>query len=174
MDVSSENSIKSAQDLIFETYGKLDILVNNAGVFLDKGSFFESDRELVKKTFETNVLGAFSLCQAFLPSMKEHNFGRIVNVSSGMGQLTDMNSGYPGYRISKTALNAVTKMVSEDTDKKNIKVNSVCPGWVMTDMGGPSATRSVEKGAEIITWAALLPHEGPSGKFFRDKKEIPW
>lgn len=174
LDVTSNSSIKEAKTLILDVYGKLDVLVNNAGILIDKGDFYATGWETVLETFETNVLGAFGLCQAFLPSMTEHNFGRIVNVSSGMGQLSEMNQGYPAYRISKTALNAVTKMVSEEVKNKNIKVNSVCPGWVMTDMGGSNATRSVDKGAETIVWAALLPNEGPTGRFLRDKKEIEW
>ncbi len=174
LDVASDSSIDEAKALILDVYGKLDVLVNNAGILIDKGDFYATGRETILETFETNVLGAFSLCQAFLPPMTEHNFGRIVNVSSGMGQLSEMNQGYPAYRISKTALNAVTKMVSEEVKNKNIKVNSVCPGWVMTDMGGSQATRSVDKGAETIVWAALLPNEGPTGKFLRDKKEIEW
>ncbi|TGN19391.1 SDR family oxidoreductase [Leptospira idonii] len=174
LDVSKEKSLMELYEFIEGSYGKLEILVNNAGIFADKGNFFETGREEMVRTFETNVIGPLRLTQLFLPMMMKHNFGRIVNVSSGMGQLSDMDAGYPAYRISKTSINALTKMTFAETKGKNIKVNSVCPGWVKTDMGGPNASRSIEQGAETIVWAALLPDSGPNGTFLRDKKEIPW
>jgi len=174
LDVSKEKSLLSLQDFIDGSYGRLDILINNAGIFLDKGEFVNTTLEELNATFQTNVAGPLRLIQLFLPGMIQNNFGRIVNVSSGMGQLSDMGSGYPAYRISKTAINAITKIAAQETSGKNIKVNSVCPGWVKTDMGGPNASRSIEKGAETIVWASLLSDDGPSGKFFRDKKEIEW
>ena len=122
--------------------------------------------------FNTNTLGAVRLIQALGPLMKPN--GRIVNVSSGMGQLSDMDSRVLGYRLSKTALNAVTRVFSRELEKQNIKVNSVCPGWVQTDMGGPNATRTPAEGAASVLWAARLGPDGPSGGFFRDGKEIPW
>jgi NAD(P)-dependent dehydrogenase (short-subunit alcohol dehydrogenase family) len=106
--------------------------------------------------------------------MKKNNYGRVVNMSSGMSQLSDMNGGYPGYRISKTSINALTRILNDELQSYNILVNSVCPGWVKTSMGGPQATRSVEQGAETAVWLATLPDDGPRGKFFRDRKEIPW
>lgn len=174
LDVSKEQSISAALDTITGSFGKLDILVNNAGIFADPGSFFDTTSEDLHRTLLVNLYGPLRLIQTFLPMMIQNDFGRIVNVSSGMGQLSEMGSGYPAYRISKTAINALTNVASAEAVGKNIKINSVCPGWVKTDMGGASATRPVEKGAETIVWAATLPDGGPTGKFFRDKKEISW
>ncbi|MCG6140584.1 SDR family NAD(P)-dependent oxidoreductase [Leptospira mtsangambouensis] len=174
LDVSKEQSIGRALDVITGSFGKLDILVNNAGIFADPGSFFDTTSEDLHKTLLVNLYGPLRLIQIFLPMMIQNNFGRIVNVSSGMGQLSEMGGGYPAYRISKTSINALTSLSSVEAVGKNIKINSVCPGWVKTDMGGESATRPVEKGAETIVWAATLPDNGPTGKFFRDKKEIGW
>lgn len=174
LDVSKEQSISEALDTITGSFGRLDVLVNNAGIFADPGSFFDTTSEDLHRTLLVNLYGPLRLIQTFLPLMIQNNFGRIVNVSSGMGQLSDMGGGYPAYRISKTAINALTNVSSAEAVGKNIKINSVCPGWVKTDMGGASATRPVEKGAETIVWAATLPDSGPTGKFFRDKKEISW
>ena len=106
--------------------------------------------------------------------MKKRKYGRIVNLSSGQGQLTDMSSGTPAYRVSKTALNALTRITAAETRATNILVNAMCPGWVRTDMGGPNASRSVELGADTALWLATLPDGGPSGGFFRDREPIPW
>jgi NAD(P)-dependent dehydrogenase (short-subunit alcohol dehydrogenase family) len=114
------------------------------------------------------------LVQAVLPIMREAGYGRIVNLSSGAGQLADMGCGFPAYRMSKTALNALTRITAAEVRGTNIKVNSVCPGWVKTGMGGAQAERPVEKGAETPVWLATLPDDGPSGGFFRDKKQIAW
>lgn len=157
----------------------VDILVNNAGVFLD-GRDGALDTALsvqlstVEETLNVNTKTPLQLCKAFLPGMMERNFGRIVNVSSGMGQLSEMNGGYPAYRISKTALNAVTKIMAAEAAGKNVLVNSVCPGWVRTDMGGAQAERTIDKGIAGIVWAATLPDGSPTGGFFRDGKAIDW
>ena len=123
---------------------------------------------------ETNTYGAIRMIQVFYPLLKMSDTPRIVNVSSGMGQLSEMNGGYPGYRISKTALNAVTRIVSDETQDSPLKINSVCPGWVKTDMGGPNAEVSVSEGADTIVWLATLPSDGPTGGFFRERKPIEW
>ncbi len=137
-------------------------------------SIFQADASLLRETFETNTLGPLFVAIALVPLMRRNDYGRIVNVSSGMGQLSDMDGGYPGYRISKTALNAVTVILARELEDTNIKVNAVCPGWVRTDMGGASATRSPEEGADTIVWLATLPDDGPSGGFFRDRRPIDW
>ena len=146
-----------------------DILVNNAGIMTR-----EDSASAIEATFKTNALGPFLLCKVFVPGMVQRGFGRVVNVSSGMGQLSQMNSGYPGYRMSKTALNAVTRMFADEAQGTDILVNSVCPGWVRTDMGGANAARSIEEGADTIVWLATLPEGSPSGGFFRDRKAIAW
>ena len=175
LDVTAPVSVgRLAADLESE-YGRLDILINNAGVMPEHGeaaSVFKADVDLVRQTLETNTLGSLRMAQALIPLMRGE--GRVVNVSSGMGQLAEMNGGWPGYRFSKAALNALTRILADELEGTRIKVNSVCPGWVRTDMGGPGATRSVEQGAETPVWLALLPDDGPTGSFFRDKQPIPW
>lgn len=180
LDVTDARSIRQLAEFIANEYGRVDVLVNNAGVFLDPvgdsdasaSTVFRADIETLRATMETNLYGPLRLCQALIPLME--GSGRVVNVSSGMGQLSEMNGGCPGYRLSKTALNALTRILADELQNTRIKVNSVCPGWVRTDMGGAHATRSVEEGVETIVWLATLGDDGPSGGFFRDRKAIPW
>jgi NAD(P)-dependent dehydrogenase (short-subunit alcohol dehydrogenase family) len=178
LDVTSAESCDRLAQFLGDRFGQLDILVNNAGVLLDysesDGSVFSLKISTLQKTLETNTFGPLLLCQALVPLMKEHNYGRVVNVSSGAGQLHDMGTGYPSYRISKTALNAVTRIVANELKGTNILVNAVCPGWVKTDMGGANATRTPEQGADTIVWLATLPDDGPTGEFFRDRQPIDW
>lgn len=181
LDVDSEASVASFFKSFKEQWKSLDILVNNAGVFLDGDrnakippSIFASTEEILLKTFNTNCLGPLRMIQMAVPMMKTQNYGRIVNLSSGMGQLTEMSGFYPAYRISKTALNAITRIAQEECKDEDILINSMCPGWVKTDMGGAEAPRTPEKGAETALWLALLPKDGPRGGFFRDQEPIPW
>lgn len=182
LDVTHAASIQALANFMRKEFGRCDILVNNAGVFLDKSdpeekevpSIFSVHLDTIRATMETNVYGPLLLCQSLLPLMKKNNYGRVVNMSSGMGQLSDMNGGYPGYRISKTSINALTRILNDELQGTNILVNSVCPGWVKTSMGGRGASRSLEQGADTAVWCATLPDDGPRGKFFRDRKEIPW
>jgi NAD(P)-dependent dehydrogenase (short-subunit alcohol dehydrogenase family) len=120
----------------------------------------------------TNLIGPFLLCQALIPLMQ--GSGRVVNVSSGMGQLSEMAADFPAYRISKAGLNALTGIFASELEGTGIKVNAACPGWVRTDMGGARATRSVEEGVATTIWLATLPDDGPSGGLFRDRRRIPW
>jgi len=177
LDVTDPLSVDRLIEDVNGSYDRIDVLVNNAGVVMrpqdDRGTL-EVDLETIRRTLEINTLAPLRLCQAVVPVMRKNGYGRVVNVSSGMGQLDDMESGWPAYRISKTALSAVTRLVAREVSGANILVNAVCPGWVRTDMGGPSATRSVEKGAAGIVWAATLPDRGPNGGFFRDGRRIPW
>jgi NAD(P)-dependent dehydrogenase (short-subunit alcohol dehydrogenase family) len=178
LDVSKSESILAFTSYLSETFEVIDTLVNNAGIFPDpppsdsNSSILKTDPDLVQQGFLINTLAPLRLCQAIIPLMKGH--GRIVNVSSGMGQLSDMNGCCPAYRLSKTALNAVTRILADELQETGIKINSVCPGWVRTRMGGDEASLSVEEGAKGIVWAATLPDDGPSGGFFRHGKAIPW
>jgi NAD(P)-dependent dehydrogenase (short-subunit alcohol dehydrogenase family) len=176
LDVTDPGQIAALAQAMEREHGRCDILINNAGVLLDqRGSrVLDAKVETLRETFETNVYGPLRLCQALVPLMRLHCYGRIVNLSSGLGQLEDMGDGTPAYRASKTALNALTRMFSEATRRDNILVNALCPGWVRTDMGGASATRGVEKAAETAIWLATLPGGGPTGGFFRDKRRISW
>ena len=149
----------------------------SALIGVEKGALYPAFSLL--GSFTVNTLGPFLLCQAFIPLMMMHGYGRIVNVASGMGSLTDMHgafgTGWPGYRISKTALNAVTRVFAAELEAyRNIKINSVCPGWVNTAMGGGNAPRSVAQGIETTVWLATLPEDGPSGQFYRDREAIAW
>jgi NAD(P)-dependent dehydrogenase (short-subunit alcohol dehydrogenase family) len=157
-------------------WGRVDILVNNAGVLLDARGARAStiDVEIVRQTLETNVLGVLIVTQTLLPLMRRGGYGRIVNVSSQLGQLEAMGAGTPAYRISKTALNALTRTLAAELEGTGIKVNAACPGWVRTDLGGASAPRSVEEGADTAVWLATLPDDGPSGGIFKDRKPIAW
>lgn len=175
LDVSDPVSIKRLVSFVSDEYGRLDILVNNAGVYIDDhSSVLQIDMDAFQTTMTTNLHGPLQLCQAFVPMMKEHRYGRIVNISSGMGQITEMGSGYPAYRISKVGLNALTRILAAELQGTDILINSMCPSWVRTDMGGANATRSVAQGADTAIWLATLPKGGPQGGFFRDRKPIPW
>ena len=176
LDVTSTRSIKSLVSHVADKFGRLDVLVNNAGIMIDsRGTrFADSSLETYRNTFETNVWGPLLLIQSLLPLMRKCGYGRIVNLSSGLGQLSGMGNNTPAYRMSKTALNALTCIVAAETRGSDILVNAACPGWVRTDMGGPGATRTVEEGAETPVWLATLPTGGPSGGYFRDRAVIAW
>jgi NAD(P)-dependent dehydrogenase (short-subunit alcohol dehydrogenase family) len=175
LDVTDESSIDEVAGFIRDKYGRLDILVNNAGIMIDSGSVFLADNvDLIMETMATNVYGPLRITQKLLPLMRKNNYGRIVNISSGMGQLNDMNGGYPGYRLSKVSINALTRIMADELKGTNILVNTMCPGWVKTDMGGRGAYRTPEQGADTAVWLAMLPDGSPGGKFFRDRQEIPW
>ena len=175
LDVTNETSIQALKTFISNQYKHLDILVNNAGIFPDsKESALSSQVDTLRTAMETNLYGPFRLCQTFIPMMQANNYGRIVNLSSGMGQLSEMNGCCPAYRTSKTALNAVTRLFADELQGSNILINSMCPGWVRTDMGGPNATREVNEGADTALWLATLPNDGPTGGFFRDRQPIAW
>jgi NAD(P)-dependent dehydrogenase (short-subunit alcohol dehydrogenase family) len=174
LDVTDDDSVERCFTGVHDEFGRLDVLVNNAGVGYPGMAAVDADLDAVKDVMETNLFGAWRCAEHAIPLMRAHRYGRIVNVSTGMAQLTDMGGGSAAYRVSKTALNALTRMLTAETHGDGIKVNSVCPGWVRTDMGGASATRSVEEGADTVTWAATLPDDGPTGGFFRDRSPIPW
>jgi NAD(P)-dependent dehydrogenase (short-subunit alcohol dehydrogenase family) len=152
------------------------VLVNNAGVMLDpRGSrFLDSKLDTYRDTMETNFFGPLQLAQSVVPLMKANRYGRIVNLSSGLGQLQDMGAGTSAYRISKTALNALTRILAAEFRESNILANSMCPGWAQTDMGGEHAPKSAAEAADTAVWLATLPDDGPTGGFFRDRNPIAW
>jgi NAD(P)-dependent dehydrogenase (short-subunit alcohol dehydrogenase family) len=180
LDVSDDASVGTFARHVEKELGRVDVLVNNAGIMIDEAEgggggtpgVARARIETLRRTMEVNVYGALRVTQALLPLMPR-NDARIINVSSGMGQLSDMNGGWPAYRISKTALNALTRILADELRGTGIKVNSICPGWVKTDMGGPGATRTPEEGADTIVWLATA-RDTPTGGFFRDRKPIPW
>jgi NAD(P)-dependent dehydrogenase (short-subunit alcohol dehydrogenase family) len=174
IDVTDAGSIRRAADELAGHAERLDVLINNAGVLLDEDKdALTITPEIFEATFRTNTLGPWLVAQAFAPLLKKSREPRIVNVSSGGGQLEDGADGWaPAYCVSKTALNGVTVQLAAALPK--CAVNSVCPGWVRTDMGGENASRSVAEGAATIVWLATdAPHD-LSGKFVKDRKVIPW
>jgi NAD(P)-dependent dehydrogenase (short-subunit alcohol dehydrogenase family) len=175
LDVSSAVSIDHAKTDIDRRFGGVDVLVNNAAILLNEyDSLFETPLDNLRRTFETNVLGAVAVSQAFVPGMVDRGYGRIVNVSSRAGQLSTMSGYAPAYSMSKAALNAFTRQLADATNGSGVLVNSACPGWVQTAMGGRNAPRSVEEGADTIVWLATLPDDGPTGSFFADRQTIAW
>jgi len=175
LDVTRPEQIEAALEFVQSTCGRLDVLVNNAGIYLDEqASILDLDLTDVRLTMETNFYGPLMLCRAFAPLMRQQQYGRIVNVSSGYGALSEMGAGAPAYSISKAALNALTCILADELRGGDIKVNAACPGWVHTQMGGPEAPRTPAEGADTIVWLATLPARGPSGGFFRDRRRIPW
>ena len=174
IDVSKPDSIRRAAEEFSRTGDRLDTLVNNAGILLDDDKdVLMVAPEIFETTLRTNTLGALLVSQAFVPFLKKSDAPRIVNVSSGGGQLADGAEGWaPAYCISKTALNGVTVQLAAALPK--FAINSVCPGWVRTDMGGTNATRSVAEGASGVVWLASEAPPSMTGKFFRDRKVIPW
>ena len=175
LDVTDEKGIAQLARDIEKEFRRLDVLVNNAGISIDGGQRgVDADLDVVRETLEMNLFGAWRLCKAFVPLMQRNRYGRIVNVSSGMGAINDMGGGSPAYRVSKTSLNALTRILASELRGTGILVNSVCPGWVQTDMGGSGASRAIEEGADTPVWAATLPNNGPTGCFFRDRRQIPW
>jgi len=201
LDVTNEKDIRALQSFILKKFGHVDVLVNNAGVMIDGGrsqlegllarrlkkasrkldfgegpGILGTDRDIVRWTLEVNLLGSLRMCQVFVPLMMKAGYGRVVNVSSRLGQLDSMTDAekVPAYQMSKTALNAVTLMVADAARGTNVLVNSVCPGWTRTDIGGPEAPQSTEEAARTILWLATHPDGGPTGGFFYNKKRIDW
>ncbi|MEP0985814.1 SDR family NAD(P)-dependent oxidoreductase [Ekhidna sp.] len=173
LDVSNGEHINEFIHEFKDEVGGLDVLINNAGILIDSGTdVMNIDFDVVHKTIETNLYGPWRLIQGLLPLLEKSANGRVINISSGMGAIQDLSNDHPAYRISKTALNALTLMVHSHSGSL-INVNAMCPGWVRTDMGGSGASRPVEKGAETAVWLATA-EEIANGKFLRDKTVIDW
>ncbi len=173
LDVTSTDQAQALSERLQARYGQVDALVNNAGAILpgDRGPGYAADPAVILGTIDVNALGALRVTQALLPLLRAAK-GAVVNVSSGMGGITEMNGGNAGYRLSKASLNALTRILHDELNGAGLRINAVCPGWVQTRMGGARATRSVEDGARGVVWAATLPPDGPSGGFFRDGRPI--
>ncbi|HSN20462.1 MAG TPA: SDR family oxidoreductase [Usitatibacter sp.] len=176
LDVTDTRSVKRFVEQVDKHHGAPSILVNNAGIYPESTNarVVDTPTSVWRETFETNLFGAVRMCREVVPLMRKMRFGRIVNVSSGLGQLHQMGEGSPAYRVSKAALNALTRTLAAEVAGAGILVNSMSPGWVRTGMGGEDAPRSVEEGADTAVWLCLLPSNGPTGQFFRDRKPIPW
>jgi len=175
VDLGDEQSIEAFGARVEREHGRLDVLVNNAAILLDEGkSILDVTAREFENTWRVNVLGAFLMTKRFAPLLRRSGHGRVVNVSSGAGQLSSMSNYAPSYSTSKAALNAITILFANAMRRDGVLVNCADPGWVRTDMGGPGAPRSVEQGADTIVWLATLPDDGPTGGFFHDRKKIAW
>ncbi|HEX9309956.1 MAG TPA: SDR family oxidoreductase [Gemmatimonadaceae bacterium] len=175
LDVANVQSIRECMNWVRRDLGRVDILVNNAGIMIEEEDADPLEElEIVRDTMQTNVYGPLLLSRLATPIMKSRRYGRIVNLSSGMGSLAEMSAGYIAYRLSKAGINVLTRVIAAETEGMGILVNSVDPGWVQTGMGGRGASRTVYKGAETVVWLATVPDSGPTGGFFRDRKPIPW
>lgn len=175
LDVSSSNSIHQAASQFASITDHLDVLINNAGIYPDEGvSILTLQRRQMIETFQTNTFGPLEVTQAFVPYLRKAVAARVINVSSGYGQLDGLSPTVPSYCLSKLALNGLTIMLAQALQSDHIAVNSMCPGWVRTEMGGPNATRSVPEGADTAVWLAGEASHELTGKFFRNREEIPW
>ncbi len=174
LDVTDGATLDAVAAEVGERFGRLDALVNNAAIHYDSWQRASgADLAVVAEALNTNLVGAWRAAEAFLPLLRAGGHGRIVNVSSGAGSLAEMDGGVPAYSVSKAGLNALTRMLAAELAGDGILVNSVCPGWVATDMGGPGG-RPVAEGAAGIVWAVELPDGGPTGGFFRDREPAAW
>lgn len=176
IDVENRESIRKAAETVASHTQQLDVLVNNAAIYVAGDvNLLDLNPDLFERTVRTNVFGPVYVTQAFAPLLRKSTRASVINISSGLGALTaDNGSTAPGYSISKTALNAVTKQMSAAFAADGVAVNSVCPGWVRTDMGGPNAHRSVAEGADSIVWLASEAPRELTGRFIRDRKPIDW
>ena len=176
LDVNDTPSVRAFVDAVVRNAGVPTILVNNAGVFPEERGAKVTGLSTAywRATIETNLYGPVRMCREVVPHMQKMRYGRIVNISSGLGQMSRMGAGTPAYRVSKAALNALTITLAAEVRDSGILVNSMSPGWVRTDMGGEEAPRSAEEGADTAVWLCLLPSSGPTGQFFRDREPIAW
>jgi NAD(P)-dependent dehydrogenase (short-subunit alcohol dehydrogenase family) len=183
LDVTDPTTMEATIARIKDKFRRLDVLVNNAGIMLDAETrILELSGILLQNTLETNTFGPLLLSQACIPVMKQNRYGRIVNMSSTLGSLTDIanpdsaHAGVqsPAYRLSKILLNGITVLLARELRGTNILVNSACPGWVQTEMGGDQAPILPEQGAATPVWLATLSDDGPSGGFFREQQPVPW
>jgi len=175
LDVTDAVGAAALAQSLEREFGRVDVLVNNAGIMSKSDApALEVGADVVRELFETNTLGPLRVAQALAPLLRRSERGRIVNMSSGMGALEGNEGGWAAYRLSKTALNGVTAVLAAELKRDRIAVNSMCPGWVRTDMGGPNATRDVAAGADTAVWLALDAPQSLTAKFLRDRKVIPW
>jgi NAD(P)-dependent dehydrogenase (short-subunit alcohol dehydrogenase family) len=174
LDVTDEQSISDIAEYVEDTCGRLDVLINNAGIMLEENHrALDVDLEDFHRTMATNFYGPFMLTRKMLPYFRDSKDPRVINISSRMGQLSGMGGGHAAYRISKAALNVLTIIMARELEVEGIRVNSMCPGWARSDMGGANAAKSVKDGADTAVWLATAD-KIETGKFYADRKVIPW
>ena len=174
LDVTDEQSISDVAEYVEDTCGRLDVLINNAGIMIEENhKIMDMELDDLHKTMATNLYGPLMLTRTMLPFFKDSKDARVINVSSRMAQLSGMEGGHAAYRISKAALNALTIVMAKELEGEGIRVNTICPGWVRTDMGGPNANKSIEEGPDTAVWLATADNI-ENGKFYADRKVIPW
>jgi NAD(P)-dependent dehydrogenase (short-subunit alcohol dehydrogenase family) len=175
LDVADDHSIHQAVETVQHEFNQLDVLINNAGIYPDEGvNILTIDRDLLDRVMNTNTFGPIRIAQAFLSLLEKASASRIINVSSSYGALDGLSANVPSYCLSKLALNGAAIMLAEALQSKDIAVYAMCPGWVKTDMGGASAPRTPEQGADTAIWLATEASPKLSGKFFRDRQEISY
>ncbi|MFD8303765.1 SDR family NAD(P)-dependent oxidoreductase [Streptomyces sp. NPDC059690] len=177
LDVTSAKSVTEAVREATGLTGGIDVLVNNAGVSLDRELRPPYiDEDILRATLDTNLTGAWRVAEAVVPGMVEAGYGRVVNVTSSYGSLALMDSGrHPAYRISKVSLNALTRMLAAELSGTGVLVNAADPGWTRSGMGGRSAPRGPEEGADTPVWLATLPEgDETTGGLFADRRPLPW
>lgn len=182
LDVTSDDERRAITEYVLEQYGRLDVLINNAAVMLDssikKPDGIAGTDEItvlqIRQSLEVNAIGPYDLIRRLSAVMRKHKYGRIVNVSTGLAQLSSMGGRWPSYRASKAMLNAMTCIFAAELSADNILVNSVSPGWARTNMGGGHAPLSAEEAIDSIVWACQLPDNGPNGVFIEKRQIIPW
>lgn len=175
LNVTEAASVQQLYTFVKDQYGAPDALINNAAILIDDNeNILQVSPERFQQTFETNVWGVLRLCQIFIPLMRQRKYGRIVNVSSEMGQWDSLDGGTPAYSLSKTTLNGLTVQLARSVAGSGVLINACCPGWVKTDMGGPHAHKTVAEGADTPVWLATLPADGPHGGFFQERQPLAW
>lgn len=176
LDTANGDSCRDFVEKAESEFGRIDGLINNAGILLDANTpVLELSEAELERTLEVNLFGPIRLCQLVVPGMQSRGYGRVVNVSSGLGAITEMGGGYPSYRMSKVALNGFTRIFAAELGKGgNVKVNSLCPGWVRTDMGGAEASRDPSEPAREIADLISIAANGPTGGFFRRGEPAQW
>ncbi|MCX8093300.1 MAG: SDR family NAD(P)-dependent oxidoreductase [Candidatus Goldbacteria bacterium] len=177
-DVEKISDIDNLYKSVSEKFDHLDVLINNAGINIEPATtkIENIDLKLFEKIINVNLRGSLYMCSKFIPLLKKSNDARIINFSSGLGQLSVPRMGpYPSYSISKTAVNQLTWFLAEELKNTSVKVFSVDPGWVKTDMGGPNAMLEIEEGIDTPIWLATEDSNNlKSGFFYKERKIIPW
>ncbi len=175
LDITDDRNVQSAVEQVSQKTDRLDVLINNAGIYPDEGiDILTVSRDLLNHAMNTNTFSPITLTQAFVPLLEKSDSPKVINISSGNGQLEGISANVPSYSLSKMALNGATILLSRALKPKNIAVYVMGPGWVRTSMGGEAAPRSPKEGADTAVWLATEGTMEQTGKFFCDRTEQPF